>query len=212
MTSSPDSDAPSSLPSSDRQAPCNQHQQRHRGRGVVVTKIFRVVVRGQFAELDHETRERLVAEAPEHDIFKSAFTTDGTFTYDPALVWFNLRYETRVADEHAGTDPPRRPWPRRSNGPRRGSPMSASATSTCGRPPPIWRPCGSERGASRPGLCRAIFGSSGCSVRSECKKRRRAPLIEVYEWGSVTRRAGCRRRCRWTGQPVSPTRGCGRRS
>ena len=70
-----------------------------------MTKIFRVVVRGQFAELDPETRERLVAEASDHDIFKSAFTTEGTFTYDPALVWFNLRYETRVADDHAGTDP-----------------------------------------------------------------------------------------------------------
>lgn len=72
---------------------------------MVVTKIFRVVVRGQFTDLDQETRDRLVAEAPEHDIFKSAFTTDGTFTYDPSLVSFNVRYETRVADSHPGTDP-----------------------------------------------------------------------------------------------------------
>lgn len=63
-----------------------------------MTRIYRVVVRGQFADLDDDTRQRLLAEADEHDVFRSAFTADGTFTYDTRLVAFNLRYETRVPD------------------------------------------------------------------------------------------------------------------
>lgn len=72
-----------------------------------MTRIYRVVVRGQFADLDDDTRDRLLAEAPDHDIFRSAFTADGTFTYDTRLVAFNLRYETRVPDAaiEDGTDP-----------------------------------------------------------------------------------------------------------
>lgn len=69
-----------------------------------MTRIYRVVVRGQFADLDEPTRERLLREAPEHDIFRSAFTTEGTFTYDTRLVAFNLRYEVRVAEDPAGDD------------------------------------------------------------------------------------------------------------
>jgi hypothetical protein len=60
-----------------------------------MTKIYRAVVRGHFSEIDDATRAALVAAADEHDYFHSAFTADGTFTYDPQLVAFNVRYEMR---------------------------------------------------------------------------------------------------------------------
>ena len=62
----------------------------------MAVNVFRVVVRGEFADLTSDQREALLAEAEEHDIFRSAFTTDGTFTYDRRLVAFNLRYEIRL--------------------------------------------------------------------------------------------------------------------
>ncbi len=64
-----------------------------------MARIYRVVVRGQFADLDAHVRATLADEAPEHDIFRSAFTADGTFTYDERLVAFNLRYEVRESDD-----------------------------------------------------------------------------------------------------------------
>ena len=33
----------------------------------------------------------------EHDIFVSAYTPEGTFTYDDRIQFFNLRYEVRAA-------------------------------------------------------------------------------------------------------------------
>jgi hypothetical protein len=44
-------------------------------------RIFRVVVRGQFADLSDGQR--------------AALSADGTLTYDEQLVAFNLRYEVR---------------------------------------------------------------------------------------------------------------------
>lgn len=66
--------------------------------------VYRVTVRGRFRGLDDSTRAYLVREQPEHDIFKSAYTAEGTFTYDVAIRFFNLRYEVRTADgsERAG--------------------------------------------------------------------------------------------------------------
>ena len=60
-----------------------------------MTKIYRAVVRGHFSDLDDATRRALVEVADEHTYFDSAFTSDGTFTYDEGLVAFNLRYEMR---------------------------------------------------------------------------------------------------------------------
>jgi hypothetical protein len=60
-----------------------------------MTKIYRTVVRGHFSNLDDATRATLIADAERHTYFDSAFTTDGTFTYDQQLVAFNLRYEMR---------------------------------------------------------------------------------------------------------------------
>lgn len=64
-----------------------------------MARIYRVVVRGQFADLDDDVRTALLAEAAEHDFLRSAFTADGTFTYDERLVAFNLRYEVREPDD-----------------------------------------------------------------------------------------------------------------
>ncbi len=70
-----------------------------------VEKIYRVTVRGRFQNLDDTTRAYLAREQSEHDIFKSAYTAEGTFTYDARLLFFNLRYEVRSADgaDDAGT-------------------------------------------------------------------------------------------------------------
>lgn len=60
-----------------------------------MVQIYRVVVRGHFADLDDSTRAALLADQDQHHYLKSAFTKDGTFTYDEQLVAFNLRYEVR---------------------------------------------------------------------------------------------------------------------
>lgn len=64
--------------------------------------VYRVTVRGRFSELDDRQRARLSAALAEHDIFVSAYTPDGTFTYDHKLEFFNLRYEIRI-DEGEST-------------------------------------------------------------------------------------------------------------
>jgi hypothetical protein len=63
------------------------------------TRIFRVVVRGHFHRLDSEQRENLRAAAGNHEIFKSAYTAEGTLTYEPNLVAFSFRYELRDSDD-----------------------------------------------------------------------------------------------------------------
>jgi hypothetical protein len=65
----------------------------------MATRIFRVVVRGHFHGLDAEQRANLVAAAPNHDIFKSAYTAAGTLTYEPNLVAFSFRYEMRDSED-----------------------------------------------------------------------------------------------------------------
>ncbi len=68
--------------------------------------IYRVVVRGHFYDLDPDQRSALLAATEDHTIFKSAFTPDGTFTYEANLVAFNFRYECRIQDDQAnGHDP-----------------------------------------------------------------------------------------------------------
>ena len=58
-------------------------------------RLFRVVVRGHFADLDEACRDRLLAEVDEHDLFDARFTPDGWWVYDRALVAFNFRFEAR---------------------------------------------------------------------------------------------------------------------
>jgi len=65
-------------------------------------RVYRVTVRGRFGELSEVAREYLVRYVADHDIFKSAYTAEGTFTYDHHVDFFNLRYEIRIdgdADE-----------------------------------------------------------------------------------------------------------------
>jgi hypothetical protein len=65
----------------------------------MATRIYRVVVRGHFHGLDEGQRANLRAAAPDHEIFKSAYTRDGTLTYEPNLVAFSFRYEMREPDD-----------------------------------------------------------------------------------------------------------------
>jgi hypothetical protein len=62
-------------------------------------RVYRVTVRGRFADLTDEVRRYLVRAQPEHDIFVSAFTPEGTFTYDQRIMFFNLRYEVKCATD-----------------------------------------------------------------------------------------------------------------
>jgi hypothetical protein len=56
---------------------------------------------GQFATLTSAIQARLRAEQPDHDVFVSAFTPEGTFAYAPSLTRFTLRYLLEVSDESA---------------------------------------------------------------------------------------------------------------
>lgn len=71
--------------------------------------VFRVTVRGRFRDLSASARATLERELAHHDIFVSAYTAEGTFTYDEKILFFNLRYEVRdVDDESAACDVGRR--------------------------------------------------------------------------------------------------------
>jgi len=71
------------------------------------TRVFRVTVRGRFRDLSDAARHFLAAAQSEHDIFRSAYTAEGTFTYDDRITFFNLRYEVRLdrADPSSDDDP-----------------------------------------------------------------------------------------------------------
>jgi Family of unknown function (DUF6204) len=63
--------------------------------------VYRVTVRGRFGTLTDQARRYLVGAQAEHDLFVSAYTVEGTFTYDRAVAFFNLRYEVRLASDLA---------------------------------------------------------------------------------------------------------------
>ena len=65
------------------------------------TQVFRVTVRGRFADLTDEARAYLARTQADHDIFHSAYTPEGTFTYDVSTSFFNLRYELRASGPDA---------------------------------------------------------------------------------------------------------------
>ena len=67
------------------------------------TNVFRVTVRGQFSALTDQARSFLQRSQADHEVFKSAYTKEGTFTYDDRLVSFNLRYELRASGPDAST-------------------------------------------------------------------------------------------------------------
>lgn len=60
-----------------------------------------MLVSGQFADPAPAVRARLRAEQADHDVFVSAFTAEGTFTYAPSLTRFTLRYLLEVSEESA---------------------------------------------------------------------------------------------------------------
>ena len=64
-------------------------------------QTFRVTVRGRFDGLSTQARAYLESVQADHDIFKSGFTQEGTFTYDSKIDFFNLRYEVRVTGDDA---------------------------------------------------------------------------------------------------------------
>ena len=64
---------------------------------MTATSVFRTTVRGRFVDVSPSARATLTRELANHDIFVSAFTAEGTFTYDEKILFFNLRYEIRDA-------------------------------------------------------------------------------------------------------------------
>ena len=62
----------------------------------MAVQIYRVTVRGFFADLASEVRARLLVEADAHEALDAAFTEAGTFTYDRSLAAFSFRYQLRV--------------------------------------------------------------------------------------------------------------------
>jgi len=58
-------------------------------------------VTGRFAALTPAVRERLRDEQARHDVFESAFTPTGTFTYAPSLTRFTLRYLLDCTEDSA---------------------------------------------------------------------------------------------------------------
>ena len=61
--------------------------------------IFRVTLKGKFADLTDHAHRYLVEAAPEHTYFKSAYTAEGTFVYDADVKFFSLRYEVRCSGD-----------------------------------------------------------------------------------------------------------------
>ncbi|MET7981973.1 MULTISPECIES: DUF6204 family protein [unclassified Streptomyces] len=50
----------------------------------MTTRTFRITVRGVFDGLGPDQRDRLLANAPEHDVLRAAFTPEGHLSYDVA--------------------------------------------------------------------------------------------------------------------------------
>lgn len=60
--------------------------------------MFRVTVRGRFHDLTDRASTYLTGALEEHDIFVSAFTPEGSLSYDARIEFFNIRYEWRAVD------------------------------------------------------------------------------------------------------------------
>jgi hypothetical protein len=59
-------------------------------------RIFRVTVRGRFSDPDDRARAYLRSNLESHDVSRSGYTAEGTFTYDRRIDAFSLRYEVRL--------------------------------------------------------------------------------------------------------------------
>lgn len=62
------------------------------------SRTMRVTVRGQFRDLSPETRARLVAAQPEHDLLRSGYTPSGVLSYDERIDFFNARFELQLVE------------------------------------------------------------------------------------------------------------------
>ena len=62
-------------------------------------RVFRVTVRGQFTNLSDAARGYLMKAQAEHDLFVSAYTPEGTLSYDERILFFNMRYEVHAESE-----------------------------------------------------------------------------------------------------------------
>ncbi|MGW3910905.1 DUF6204 family protein [Streptomyces sp. NPDC005070] len=59
----------------------------------MTTRTFRITVRGVFDGLSADQRAELLAHAPEHDVLRAAFTSEGHLSYDVAArPAFTFRY------------------------------------------------------------------------------------------------------------------------
>ncbi|PWJ53208.1 hypothetical protein SAMN06264364_114103 [Quadrisphaera granulorum] len=77
----------------------------------MATRTYRTEVIGQFQRPDDDVRERLLADQSAHDVFSSAFTEDGCWTYGPTLTRFTVRHLLSIeapssveADDDARTE------------------------------------------------------------------------------------------------------------
>jgi Family of unknown function (DUF6204) len=91
----------SSSSSEDTQAPAWPAAYRYTSK-VTEGRVYRVTVRGRFFELGDDVRAWLTDAVEDHDITKSAYTPEGTFTYDRNIYSFNLRYEIRLKADQPG--------------------------------------------------------------------------------------------------------------
>lgn len=67
----------------------------------VSLRIFRVLVRGRFTDLDDATRARLRAEVDEHTVAAAGFGESGSLTYDGTLGAFGFRIQVRARGDDA---------------------------------------------------------------------------------------------------------------
>ncbi len=66
--------------------------------------IYRVIARGQFENLEENTRAALLAVVDKHDLLNAQFSDEGTLTYDRALRSFTFRCAVRAAADGDGPD------------------------------------------------------------------------------------------------------------
>ena len=68
-------------------------------------RTYRIEVIGQFDRPQGVVRERLLARAPHHELITSAFTPEGTFSYNASLTRFTFKYlVTSDADSAVAAD------------------------------------------------------------------------------------------------------------
>jgi hypothetical protein len=59
-------------------------------------RIMRVTVRSRFGHLSPRASEYLRANQLDHDVSNSAYTPEGTLTYEAAIDYFSIRYDIRM--------------------------------------------------------------------------------------------------------------------